>query len=302
MWDFQRKKISAVDLINIVFLSVVFVLYIFSLRNSPYIFGPPLVFFITAAVIWFAIRLRQKPEVNKAGKLFLTFYPLIYLFVIFESFFMILPYVNLCRYDKILADIDFSWFGVHPTVWIERFIHPGLTDLMYLLYIFYFPMPLFILVYLYKNKRFIELDKSVFIFMVVYYTAYIGYFIVPASGPRFYEPLMQLQTKDLDGLFLSIPIRKIINFLEPNKLDAFPSLHSAISFTTMLVMVKYNKRMFWYFLPVIIGIFVSLVYCRYHYVVDIVAGVAWSMAGFIIGNRFYTKFAQGKTVSFIKDV
>ena len=299
MWDFQRKKISIIDLLNIAFLSVVFVLYLFSLRNSPYLLGPLFVFVLTAAVIWFAIKLRQKKKVNNAARIFLTFYPLIYLFVIFESFFMILPYVNLHRYDAELAAIDFSWFGVHPTVWIERFIHPGLTDLMYLLYIFYFPMPLFILGYLYKNKLFTDLDRSVFVYLVVYYTAYIGYFIIPAAGPRFYEPLMQLQTKNLNGVILAVPVRHIINFLEPNKLDAFPSLHSAISFTTLLMMAKYNKRMFWYFLPVIIGIFVSLVYCRYHYVIDIVAGVVLSIAGFGAGNRIYTKFAKGKTVSFV---
>ena len=243
----RKKNLSALDILNTGFLAVIFIIYLFSLKSSPYLFGPLFVFLLTGLVIVFAIHIRGKSGTSRVERIFLTFYPLIYLFVIFESFFMILPYVNICRYDKMLADIDFSWFGVHPTVWIERFIHPGLTDLMYLLYIFYFPMPLFILGYLYRNRRFGDLDRSVFVYMIVYYTAYLGYFIVPASGPRFYEPLMQLQTKDLNGLILAVPVRKIINFLEPNKLDAFPSLHSAISFTTLLMMIKYNKRMFWYF-------------------------------------------------------
>ncbi len=297
---FSKEKFGIIDLLNTGFLAVVFVIYLFSLHNSPYLFGPLFVFLLTAVVIWMAVRLRQKEKNSKIERLFLTFYPLIYLFVIFESFFMILPYVNLNRYDQELANIDYSWFGVHPTVWIEHFVRPRLTDIMYALYIFYFPMPLFILGYLYKKKRLTDLDKSVFVYLVVYYTAYLGYFIVPAAGPRFYEPLMQLQTKNLDGMFLAVPIRNIINFLEPNKLDAFPSLHSAISFTTLLVMAKYNRRMFWIFLPVITGIFVSLVYCRYHYVVDIVAGVGWSLTGFLAGNWFYTKFVQGKFTTFVK--
>ncbi len=297
----NKEDKSIIDLLNICFLAVVFVIYLFSLAYSPYLFGPLFVFLLAGIVIGLAIRLRRKQKNNRFERIFLAAYPLIFLFVIFESFFMILPYVNLNRYDQALASIDLFFLGVNPTVWIGQFVNPWLTDVMYLLYFFYFPMPLFILGYLYRNKRFTDLDQSVFVYMVVYYSAYIGYFIFPASGPRFYEPIMQLQTKSLDGVFIALPIRNFINILEPNKLDAFPSLHSAISFTTLLMMAKYNKRMFWIFLPIISGIFVSLVYCRYHYVVDIVAGVVWSVAGFVIGHWFYNRYVVGKMKNFIKD-
>ncbi len=297
----QLQYFSILDRLNSLFLAVMLVIYIFSLPYTPYKFGPLFVFALTALSVWLSVYLRRKNLTSGFAKFFRLAYPLIYLFVIFESFFMILPYINPNRYDELLARIDFSMFGVHPTVWIEQWNYPWLTDLFYLLYIFYFPMPLFILVWLYKQKRFIDLDRSIWVYMLTYYGAYLGYFMVPAAGPRFYEPLMELQKANLDGLFLAVPVRTIINFLEPNKLDAFPSLHAAISFTTLLLMGKYNKRMFWIFLPIITGIMISLVYCRYHYVIDMIAGIGWSVITFVSGHYFYDKFAKGKMIPFYQE-
>ncbi len=289
------KYASVLDRLNVLFLGIIFLLYLFSLHNSPYSYQPLIIFFFTAVIIYLSVKYRKENKKEGWVKYFRLFYPLIYLFVIFESFFMILPYVNLHRYDEILVNIDFQLLGVHPTVWIEQWNRPWLTDLFYALYLFYFPMPLFIIVWLYKQNRMTDFDKTIFVYMLTYYGAYIVYFLVPAAGPRFYEPLLSLQQKDLNGIILAQPIRSLINFLEPNKLDAFPSLHAAISFTTLLTMGKYNKKMFWIFLPVITGIFISLVYCRYHYVIDIIAGVSWSVVTFIFGHKYYDKFVAGKT-------
>jgi membrane-associated phospholipid phosphatase len=198
---------------------------------------------------------------------------------------MILPYFNTQRFDEILIQIDFSMFGTHPTVWIERFISPMLTEIMYILYLFYFPMPIIVMVLLYRNNRLKEIEEGFFIFLSCYYLAYTIYFIVPASGPRFY--LHEFQTIPLDGYFLSNPIRELINKLEPNKLDAFPSLHAGIVMSTMIVSYKFARRMFNIFVPIVIGITISLVYCRYHYVIDIIGGFLVSIISYQISSRIY---------------
>jgi membrane-associated phospholipid phosphatase len=295
------KHFSLLDRLNTVFLGIIIVIWFFSIPYSPYSYEPLLVFILTAATIWLSVYFRKENKTLGFAKAFRLAYPLIYLFVIFESFFMILPFINPNRYDELLTNIDFAMFGVHPTVWIEEWSQPWLTDLFYSLYIFYFPMPLFILSWLYRQKRFVDLDKSVWIYMLTYYGAYLGYFLVPAAGPRFYEPVMTLQQTSLDGIFLAVPVRTIINFMEPNKLDAFPSLHAAISFTTLLLMGKYNKTMFKVFLPIITGIMISLVYCRYHYVIDMIAGISWSMITFVFGQQLYDKFAKDKIIPFYQN-
>ncbi len=288
------KYFSILDRVNSVFLLIIFILFLLSLPYSPYSYQPLIVFLFTGTLIFLSVYFRKKGIKEGIIKYFRLFYPLIYLFVIFESFFMILPYLNHNRYDEIFANIDFELLKVHPTVWIEKFVTPLLTDIMYSFYLFYFPMPLFIIVWVYKNKPAYIFDKTVFVFIITYYGAYLVYFMVPTAGPRFYEPLTAIQTKDLNGIFLAVPIRSLINFLEPNKLDAFPSLHAAISFTTILTMAKYNKKMFWIFVPVVTVILISLVYCRYHYVIDIIAGIVWSIIAFVSGHKYYDKFVRGK--------
>lgn len=296
---FKKRNLSVIDLLNLGFLFIIFTLALFSLPHNPYTFRPFLVLVFAFFLVWLAIRIRKKRKdkvsrsfIGRVTRIFLNFYPLIFFFVVFESFFMILPYLNPHDYDMQLAQFDYHLFGVDPTIWIEAYFRPWLTDLMYLLYLFYFPLPLFILVYLYRKGSEYQFDKSVFIFLVVYYGAYIMYFIIPAQGPRFYEPLMRLQTKDLNGLLISIPIRNIISVFEPNKFDAFPSLHTAISLTTIILMARYNKKMFIIFTPVVIGIWISLVYCRYHYVADMIAGIIWTVIAFLLSGWIYDKLAK----------
>ncbi len=298
----EKKRFSVIDGLNLGFVGVVFVFFLFSLKRNPYLLTPLLVLGFSVSLVAGAVVLRGKHWIKspagfwqKAGKTYLDFYPLLFMFVIFESFFMILPYFNPHDYDRQLAQMDYRWFGVHPTVWIEQWIRPWLTDLLYLVYFIYYPFPLFILVWLYKKGKFTALDRSIFLLLVVNYGAYITYFFVPAMGPRYYEPIMQLQTKSLNGIFLAVPIRNFIHFFEPNKFDAFPSLHIATTLTTLIIMAKYNKKMFFTFIPLFLGILVAVVYCRFHYVVDILAGVLWtivavSVAGWLYDRKFANKF------------
>ncbi len=304
---FKKKGVGVIDILNAVFIIVVFVFYLISLPHNPYTFWPVVVLGFTFALVWLAVALRKSRHIRsphtfweKLGKIYLNFYPLIFMFVIFESFFMILPYFNPHDYDRQLAQIDYSMFGVYPTVWIEQWVRPWLTDLLYLDYFIYYPMPLFILVYLYRKRMAYELDRSVFILLVVNYGAYITYFFVPAMGPRFYEPIMRLQTKALNGIFLATPIRDIISVFEPNKFDAFPSLHIATSLTTLIIMFKYNKKMFAIFIPVIAGIFVAVIYCRFHYVADVITGIVWTIIAFSFSGWFYDRWIVRKLPPYFK--
>ena len=304
---FKKRGLSVIDLLNTVFIFVIFIFYLVSLPRNPYTFLPVVVLGFSFFLVWLSIKLRKKQKDHpprtfgdKLGKIFLNFYPLIFMFVIFESFFMILPYFNPHDYDRQLAQLDYRMFGVYPTVWIEQWVRPWLTDLMYLVYFVYYPFPLVILVYLYRKRQFTALDRSVFILLVVNYGAYITYFFVPTMGPRFYEPVMQLQTKALNGIFLAVPIRNFIHIFEPNKFDAFPSLHIATSLTTLIIMAKYNKKMFLIFIPLIIGIFVAVIYCRFHYVVDVFAGIVWTIVAVTLAGKFYDKRIKGRLLPYCK--
>lgn len=292
------KYLSLIDLANFIFWFIIFIFFLTTISDSDYILKASVLLGGLFAFMVFMIYFRTLKYKSGIIKFLLALYPAVFLILIFDSLYMVMPYLIENDYDKALADIDYFLFGFHPTVAIEPMINSVLTEFMYYLYAFYFPMPFFILVYLFLKKKYRELDKSIFFFLLTYYGSYLMYFAVPALGPRFYEPIVQLQQVPLDGLWFTDTIRSTINFLEHNKYDAFPSLHAAITLTTVMVIGQYRKKWLFLFIPVSAGIFISLVYCRYHYVIDIVAGVAWTMICYWITEKFYKKLPEKCFVSF----
>lgn len=286
------KYLSVPDIINLAYWIASVIIFVIGFRESDFKGKAILYFAILLGYLLLAVYIRAKGNKNKFEKLMLLLYPLIFLIVIFDTIHMIIPYVIGDMYDELLMLIDHRILGFHPTVAIEAIVSPVMTEIMYYLYALYFPMPFFILGYLYIAKKYIEMDKAIVFFLLTFYGSYLMYFLVPAVGPRFYEPMIELQTLPLDGLWLTDMIRDTINILENNKLDAFPSLHAAITLAVLIVMWQYRKKWLYFFIPVSVGLFVSLVYCRYHYVIDVLAGVIYTLVCFWITEKYHSRLLK----------
>jgi membrane-associated phospholipid phosphatase len=293
-----NKYISIVDVANLFFWFIILIFFLLSLPQSEHIAQSSVLLAGLLVFIFLIIYLRSLNPPGKLIKIILALYPAFFLILIFDSLHLFIPYMISDVYDEALANIDYAILGFHPTVAIEQIVNPYLTEIMYYLYVFYFPMPVLILVYLFIRKKHTELDKSIFFFLLTYYGSYLMYFAVPALGPRFYQPVASLQQIPLDGLWFTEIIRETINNLEKNKYDAFPSLHAAIALATIIIMGKYARTWLYFFIPVTIGIFISLVYCRYHYVIDIVAGVVWTILCYIITEFLHKRLINKYFVSF----
>ena len=62
--------------------------------------------------------------------------------------------------------------------------------------------------------------------------------------------------------------------------DCFPSGHTEIPLITLWLAYRFKRRLFWVYLPIVMGLVCSTVYLRYHYVIDVIAGMA--LAGIVI--------------------
>jgi len=282
------RRASILDFLNLSFLAVILAFSLAAAGETPHGMTLLAVFTLLVLLLYSMGWVREEVDGGRWKRIGMFAYPVVFLFVIFESFHMILPYFNPHRFDAWMVRIDRALLGTHPTLWLERWVTPWLTETLYVLYFFYFPMPLIVLGWMLGKGMIREIEESFFLFLVCYYGAYIVYFLVPVTGPRFH--LHGMHAVPLDGYLLSEPIRKFIDVLEPNKLDCFPSLHAAILAVTMVVAFRHNRKMFFAFLPAAIGITVSLVYLRYHYVVDVIAGFAWAWASVRIAGAAYRRF------------
>ena len=73
---------------------------------------------------------------------------------------------------------------------------------------------------------------------------------------------------------------------------AFPSSHVAIALATVYFSFRYLRRIRWVHLAVAVLLCTATVYCRYHYVVDVVAGALTAGLLIPLANRLYVRFGE----------
>jgi len=62
-----------------------------------------------------------------------------------------------------------------------------------------------------------------------------------------------------------------------------------ITATVLLVAFRRSRTAFWVLLPFGVGLILSTVYCRYHYVVDVLAGLVLAFVSVPLGDDLYDR-------------
>ena len=212
-------------------------------------------------------------------------FPMICVIILFDSLEWVVHYVNPKDIDLVLVRLDYIIFGNHPTVMLEAIMNPFLTDILQAAYSTYYFLPVVFGIALIRDKQKKEFDRSLFLILFCFYLSYLGYIIWPALGPRF--ALDHLQTQRLEGFFIAEPLQNLLNRLEGIKRDAFPSGHTGVALTVLYLAYKYKRTLFRIYLPVVGLLLLSTVYCRYHYVVDVIAGVILAITAIFLGEIYY---------------
>jgi membrane-associated phospholipid phosphatase len=226
---------------------------------------------------------------GKRGTFANDFSPLIFIILIYESLGDLIEYLQQ-DVDPWLIRIDLFLFGVHPTVWMERWIVPWLTDIMSLAYLSYYFLPLTLVIVLYVKNRKLEFNESIFVLTFGYYASFIGYILFPAIGPRY--TLTCLHSVPLEATWITDFVRDTLNALEHNKRDCMPSGHTQIVLMVLYLADRYEKILSYIFFPIVCGLILSTVYLRYHYVIDLLAGVGFAIASLIIAPRLYRAWSR----------
>jgi membrane-associated phospholipid phosphatase len=212
------------------------------------------------------------------------FYPAAFLPFYFNTLGPLIQALRGEARDDLLIAADRALFGVDVTVWLERFVSPARNDFFFIAYTSYYFISLTLGVYLWVRSR-ETARRFIFTLAVSYFVSYAGYFAVPALGPRY--ALAELQTISITESPISATISRTIDALERTKLDVFPSGHTMIAVVVLLVAWRRARTLFWWLLPVAICLIASTVWCRYHYVVDLLVGAALAFVTVPLGDRLY---------------
>jgi len=235
---------------------------------------------------------------NSILKILRYWYGIAVILIIFKQVYFIIYYIKPPDWDLLLIKLDFMIFGVNPTQWIYKFNNPYVTEFLQWIYAYYYPMMAVFGLELYLWKKFDKFKYTLFIFFFSFYFSYILYMIFPANGPRFHLHDFSTISVDLPGVFITEYIRAFLNFGEsiPSGVsnpqdyvqrDAMPSLHIITAFLIMYLSKKFGSKSFYFYLPYFFLMTLATVYLRYHYVVDIVGGIAVSVFTIWLGLIIY---------------
>jgi len=192
--------------------------------------------------------------------------------------------------DATLMALDQRVFGFQASLALQRFISKPLTAWMEFAYLFHiWNIPLVAcFIYLRRSReRFREMMCGV---LVVTFFGLLGYLLVPAVGPMY--TLRTHYTVPLDQAL--VVFNRQAEFMDFARIrrDVFPSLHVGISFIVWLYARRNSRRLFWALSPLILSLWVSTVYLRYHYLVDCVAGLVLAPISFLLSNWLFKRFGE----------
>jgi membrane-associated phospholipid phosphatase len=187
------------------------------------------------------------------------------------------PLLGIPQVDAVLLAWDRALLGETPAVAWEKHLHPWLQDISMAGYIFFF-------YYLvagpgYYCIRNVPLFRKCMVgLFVLYGIGFIGYTVFPAGGPHRW---MTFQTP-LHGPWLLDWTLESVN-AGSNGVDVFPSIHFAATLYLLLFDWRHHRRRFWWALAPCLLLWFSTMYLRFHYFVDLLAGVivaliAWAAA------------------------
>jgi membrane-associated phospholipid phosphatase len=185
-------------------------------------------------------------------------------------------------FDEYLIKADYALFSVHPTVWLEQFSSYWLNEYMQLVYTSYFLLTIGFGAYLWirgKREQFAIFIAST---CVAYYLSYVIFVLFPIESP--YHTLRHLQQIELTGG----PFTAFINLIEKHGRvhgGAFPSTHVAGATTVLFSAYRFARPVGYWLTALVFSICVSTVYGRYHYVVDVFAGILMAAIGCWVGPR-----------------
>ncbi len=197
-----------------------------------------------------------------------------YLFILwfYAAVQEITPALQTAHRDTLLLAVDRYFLGetpsalVHPQFWTSEVMSAA-----YLSYLVYLHAALIRhgLAPLEQGRRFWNYLS------VAYAVGFLGYLLVPATGPRNAFP--ELFSAPLTYGWMGHINHWVVSHGSA-VYDVFPSLHVLITCVVLDGEYRLSPARFWCLLPLALLLFTSTIYLGYHYAVDLVAGLACFLA------------------------
>ncbi len=207
--------------------------------------------------------------------------------------------------DPVFIRMDQRIFGFQPSLsWMEALPYLPLSEVLYASYFSYYLMIFGVGLALFLRRR-EQFFHYVSVVSFVFYVCYLIYIFLPVMGPRiFFREITDYRLPaevqppvppTFPEAVRAGPFYQIMAFIyrafeAPGA--AFPSSHVAVALCTVCFSFLYLRRIRYLHLVVALLLCLSTVYCRYHYVVDVIAGAVTAAVLVPLGHWLYFRFQR----------
>lgn len=256
-------------------------------------------------LVHFLIRLCATRPANRILAFLRHFYPIL----LYTGFYRETGSLNqmlMTGYlDPVFIHLDQRIFGFQPSLsWMETLPYLPLSEVLYASYFSYYLMIFGVGLALFLRSR-EQFFHYVSVVSFVFYVCYLIYIFLPVMGPRIFfreitdyrlpaevQPAVPPTFPEAvrAGPFYQIMAFIYRTFEAPGA--AFPSSHVAVALCTVCFSFLYLRRIRYFHLVLAVLLCLSTVYCRYHYVVDVIAGAVTAAVLVPLGHWLYFRFQK----------
>jgi membrane-associated phospholipid phosphatase len=202
--------------------------------------------------------------------------------------------------DPAVIRLEQTIFQCQPSILLmDKLPYLVVSEIFYASYFSYYIMiaGMGIALYLQDRRQFFH---YISVISFVFYVCYLIYIYLPVIGPRHFFGEMgdslpaDLARYDLDTLYpealkagFFFKVMAMIYVLAEAPGAALPSSHVSVAITTVYFSFLYVRRIRYVHLGIAILLCISTVYCRYHYAVDVLAGMLTAAILLPAGNWLY---------------
>lgn len=208
----------------------------------------------------------------ETGSVFRDWFPFLVFMLIYESFWTATwAIVAPVDKDAMLLRWDMTLFGGTGSVWFDPYVRGWLTSVLAVAYFLHLVLPPVMGLIWYRRD--LRVFRSFLLsVLIVFIIGSQGYMLVPAIGPGVAFPSLYHHT--LSGSIYT-NITELIDTVRAPR-DVFPSLHVGLSTIILWFAWRRGRTAFSIFLLPVVANWISTLYLRAHYTIDVIAG--WIVA------------------------
>jgi len=195
-----------------------------------------------------------------------------------------------------LAPVDLALFGYSFTAAVQNFFaSPTVTMIATVFYSFHVYLVVAAMIFFWFACRRVYRGYT-YSLILTSYLALITFAVVPTAPPWFSGVAANLLNDGVKMLPNSFSTLEQIFLGAADKLAAFPSLHAAYATLFAAYSIKLDPKIGFISIPLLLGILFSTLYLGQHYLIDLIAGIAYAMLAFFVVEWLLKRSKSEKTV------